>query len=144
MSTEQNKALARRILEEIIDRGNMSLVDELIAPDWVVHPTPPGLPPGREGLKLMVNMYHSAFPDMKTTIHDIIAEGDKVVVRMTHSATHKGEFMGMPPTGKSVSFEEIAIMRFAEGKNVDLWSQSDSMGLMQQLGAMPAPGASGS
>ena len=144
MSTEQNKALARRIIEEIITGGNMSVADELVALDWVGNPTPPGIPPGREGLKLVVTMYRSAFPDMKTTIHDIIAEGDKVVVRMTHSATHKGEFMGIPPTGKSVSFGEISILRFAESKNVEFWGQTDSMGMMQQLGVIPAPGQSGS
>jgi predicted ester cyclase len=144
MSTEQNKALARRIIEEIISRGNMSVADEVVALDWVGHPTPPGLPPGREGLKLMVTMYRSAFPDMKTTIHDIIAEGDKVAVRMTNSGTHKGEFMGIPPTGKSISVAEISILRFAEGKNVEYWGQTDNMGMMQQLGVIPAPGQSGS
>jgi predicted ester cyclase len=144
MSTEHNKALARRILEEIVTRGNMSLADELIAPDYVGHPTPPGMPPGREGLKLTFTMYLSAFPDMKTTIDDIFAEGDKVVFRATHSATHKGEFMGIPPTGKSVSFEEISIMRFAEGMCAEYWGLTDSMTMMQQLGAIPAPGQSGS
>jgi predicted ester cyclase len=144
MSTEQNKALARRIIEEIISRGNMSVADEVVALDYVGHPTPPGVPAGREGLKLVVTMYRNAFPDLKTTIHDIIAEGDKVVIHMTHSATHKGEFMGIPPTGKSVSFGEISILRFAEGKNVEFWGQTDNMGMMQQLGVIPAPGQSGS
>jgi len=144
VSTEQNKALARRIIEEIISRGNMSVADALVALDWVGHPVPPGIPPGREGLKLVVTMYRSAFPDMKTTIHDIIAEGDKVAVRMTNSGTHKGEFMGIPPTGKSISIGEITILRFAEGKIVEYWGQTDMMGMMQQLGVIPAPGQSGS
>jgi steroid delta-isomerase-like uncharacterized protein len=144
MSTEQNKALARRFIEETISQGNMSVANEVVALDYVGHPTPPGVPPGREGLKQVVTMYRSAFPDMKTTIHDIIAEGDKVVIRMTHSATHKGEFMGIPPTGKSASFGEIAILRFADGKIVEYWGQTDSMGMMQQLGIIPAPGQSGS
>jgi predicted ester cyclase len=74
----------------------------------------------------------------------MIAEGDKVVVRMTHSATHKGEFMGIPPTGKSASFGEINIMRFTDGKIVEYWGQTDMMGMMQQLGIIPAPGHSGS
>jgi steroid delta-isomerase-like uncharacterized protein len=143
MSTEQNKALARRIIEEIVTRGNISLVDELFAPDYVAHPTPPGVPPGREGQKLMFTMYHSAFPGLKTTIHDVIAEGDKVVIRATHSATHNGEFMGVPPTGKSLSWDSINIMRFAEGKIEEYWGLTDSMAMMQQMGVMPAPGQGG-
>jgi steroid delta-isomerase-like uncharacterized protein len=144
MSTEQNKVLVRQMVEEVFNRGNMSLADKFLAPDFVEREElPPGVPRGREGVKQLTAMFRSAFPDFKATIDDIIAEGDKVVIRQTWTGTHKGEFMGMPPTGKSISFEEIAIMRFAEGKNVDLWGQSDSMGMMQQLGAMPAPGASG-
>jgi steroid delta-isomerase-like uncharacterized protein len=139
MSTEQNKALARRLIEEVIAQGNMSVADEVVALDYVGHPTPPGVPPGREGLKLVVTMYRSAFPDMITTIHDIIAEGDKVTVRMTHNGTHKGEFMGIPPTGKSISIGEINILRFAEGKIAEYWGQTDMMGMMQQLGVIPAP-----
>ncbi len=144
MSTEQNKALARRFIEETISQGNMSVADEVVALDYVGHPTPPGVPAGREGLKQVVTMYRSAFPDLKTTIHDIIAEGDKVVLHMTHSATHKGEFMGIPPTGKSASFGEIAILCFTEGKIVEYWGQTDMMGMMQQLGIIPAPEQSGS
>ena len=107
MPTEQNKAIFRRMVEEIFNRGNMSLVDEFLAPDFIEREElPPGIPPGREGVKQMTIMFRSAFPDFKATIDDMIAEGDKVVVRMTWSGTHKGEFMGIPPTGKSVSFGE--------------------------------------
>ena len=145
MSTEQNKALFRQFIEEIFNRGNMSRADELFAPDFVEREElPPGLPPGREGVKQLTTMLHSAFPDFKFTIDDMIAEGDKVVVRSTWSGTHKGEFMGIPPTGKSVSFGVIDIIRFAGGKAVEHWGQMDSMGMMQQLGAIPAPGQSGS
>ena len=143
MSTEQNKALVRRFIEEVITRGNMSLVDEMVAFDYVGHPTPPGLPPGREGFKMTANMFHSAFSDMKTPIHDIIADGDKVAVNMTHSGTHTGEFMGIAPTGKSISFEEICVLRIANGKIAEYWGQVDNTAMMQQLGVMPAPGQGG-
>lgn len=144
MSTEQNKALVRR-LEEVFNRGNISLVDELFAPDFVEHEElPPGIPPGREAVKQLTTMFRSAFPDFKATIDDIVAEGDKVVIRQTWSGTHKGEFMGVPPTGKSVSFGVIDIVRIAGGKLVEHWGQMDNMGMMQQLGAIPTPGQGGS
>jgi steroid delta-isomerase-like uncharacterized protein len=141
MPTEQNKAIFRRMVEEIFNRGNMSLVDEFLAPDFIEREElPPGIPPGREGVKQMTIMFRSAFPDFKATIDDMIAEGDKVVVRMTWSGTHKGEFMGIPPTGKSVSFGVIDIVRFARDKFVEHWGMMDSTSMMQQLGAVPAPG----
>ena len=141
MSTEQNKALFRRLMEEVFDRGNISLNDELFAPDFVEHEElPPGIPAGSEGVKQLSTMFRSAFPDFKATIDDMIAEGDKVVIRQTWSGTHKGEFMGIPPTGKRVSFGVIDIVRIAGGKFVEHWGQMDNMGLMQQLGLIPAPG----
>ncbi len=145
MSTEQNKALVRQMVGEIFNRGNMSQADEFLAPDFVEHEQlAPGLLPGREGVKQMISMLRSAFPDFRATIEDIIAEGDKVVLRMTWRGTHKGEFMGVSPTGKSVSFGVIDIIRVAGGKFAEHWGQMDSMGLMQQLGAIPAPGEGGS
>ena len=145
MSTEQNKALVCQMVEEIFNRGNVSLADEFLAPDFVEREElPPGIPSDREGVKQLTIMMRSAFSDFKATIDDVIAEGDKVVIRQTWSGTHKGEFMGIPPTGKSVSFGVIDIIRIAGGKFVEHWGQMDSMGMMQQLGAIPAPGQSGS
>jgi steroid delta-isomerase-like uncharacterized protein len=141
MSAEQNKALFRQFVEEAFNRGNLSLADELLAPDFVEHEElPPGIPAGREGVKVLASMLRSAFPDFKATIDDMIAEGDKVVMRQTWTGTHKGEFMGIPATGKRVSFGVIDIVRIDGGKCVEHWGQMDSMGLMQQLGAVPAPG----
>ena len=145
MSTEQNKALARQMVEEIFNRGNIGRADEFLTPDFVEREElPPGIPRDREGVKQLTAMLHGAFPDFRATIDDMVAEGDKVVMRMTWRGTHKGEFMGIPPTGKSVSFGEISILRFAEGMNAEFWGQTDSMGMMQQLGVIPAPGQSGS
>ena len=145
MSAEQNKALARRLVEEVFNQGNMSVIDELLSPDFVEHEQlPPEMPPGREATKLMFTMLRSAFPDFKATIEHLIAEGDKAVLSMTWTGTQQGEFMGVPSTGKSMSIGVIDIFRLAEGKFVEHWGQTDMMGMMQQLGAMPAPGASGS
>ncbi len=141
MSTEHNKALVRRLVDEIFNRGNVGAADELMAPDFVEHEElPPGVPSGRDGVKHMTVMLRSAFPDFRATIEDMMAEGDKVVLRMTWTGTHQGEFMGIPPTGRSVSFGVIDIIRIAEGKFVEHWGQMDNMALMQQLGAIPEPG----
>jgi steroid delta-isomerase-like uncharacterized protein len=140
MAAEQDKALIGRFVDEIFNRGNMSLADEVMTPDFVEHEQlPPGIPSGREGVKVLASMMRSAFPDFKATIEDIIAEGDKVVIRMTWSGTHKGEFMGIPATGKRVSIGVIDILRMDGGKCVEHWGQMDSMGMMQQIGAIPAP-----
>ena len=140
MATEQDKALIGRFIEEIFNQGNMSLADELLAPDFVEHEQlPPGIPNGREGVKAMTSMMRSAFPDFKATIEDILADGDKVVIRTTWSGTQKGEFMGIPATGKRMSIGVIDIIRVSKGKFVEHWGQMDAMGMMQQLGAIPAP-----
>ena len=140
MATEQDKALIRRFVEELFNQGNTRLADEILAPDFVEHEQlPPGIPNGREGVKAMTSMMRSAFPDFKATIEDILADGDKVVIRMTWSGTHKGEFMGIPATGKRMSIGVIDIIRITDGKVVEHWGQMDSMSLMQQLGAIPAP-----
>jgi steroid delta-isomerase-like uncharacterized protein len=141
MSTEQNKAVVRQMVEEVFNRGDTSLVDKFLAPDFVEREElPPGIPRNREGVKQLTAMFRSVFPDFKATIDDMIAEGDKVVIRQTWTGTQKGEFMGIPPTGKRVSFGVIDIIRIADGKFVEHWGQMDSMGMMQQLGAIPAPG----
>jgi steroid delta-isomerase-like uncharacterized protein len=141
MSTEQNKATFRQMVEEVFNGRNISMIDELLAPDFVEREElPPGMPRDREGVKMLTAMLHSGFPDFKATINDIIAEGDKVVVRMTWSGTHKGEFMGIPPTGKSVSFGVMDIVRFDGGKGVEHWGIIDNMLMMQQLGVIPAGG----
>ena len=144
MSAEQNKALVRQLVEEGINQGNISVIDELIIPDFVEHEElPPGIPPGREAPKALFTMLCSAFPDIKATIEHLIAEGDEVVLHMTWTGTHKGEFMGIPPTGKSISINVIDILGIAEGKFVEHWGVMDSMAMMQQLGVVPAPGEGG-
>ena len=143
MSTEQNKAVARRLVEEVVGQGNTSLVEVVLAPDYVDHDQFAGMPPGRERMIPINKMMRTAFPDLNATIDDIVAEGDKVVIRWTMRGTNHGEFMGAPATGKSVSVGVIEILRVAGGQVVERWGQSDFMGMMQQLGLMPAPGQGG-
>jgi predicted ester cyclase len=144
MSTEQNKALVRQMVEEAINQGNISMIDELLIPNFVEHEElPPGIPPGREAPKVLFTMLRSAFPDFKATIEHLIAEGDEVVLHMTWTGTHEGEFMGIPPTGKRISINVIDILGIAEGKCVEHWGVMDSMAMMQQLGVVPAPGQAG-
>ncbi len=137
--TEDNKALNRRFVEEVINEGNLDAIDELLDPGVVDHAAPPGFPTGREGAKQFAAMMRSAFPDLHLTIEDMIAEGDKVVMRSTWSGTHQGEFMWIPATGRRVTVSAIDISRVADGRMVEHWEQFDALGLMQQLGAVPPP-----
>jgi steroid delta-isomerase-like uncharacterized protein len=142
MSTEQNKAIARRFLEEVFGQGKLAVVDEIVAPDHFDHGpnTLPGMPPGPEGSKLLVTVYRNAFPDIHFTIDEQIAEGDKVVTRWTGHATHKGELAGIPATGKSATVTGIGVDRIVNGKIVESWGIFDQFGMMQQLGIIPAAG----
>ena len=141
--SEENKAIIRRFFEEFANKGDESVVDKLIGEDIVDHnPQDPNIPPGAEGVKQLFAGRRMAFPDMRVTVEDLVAEGDKVVLRSTVTGTHKGEFMGIPPTGNSFSFGNIAIFRIEDGKIVERWGEADVMGMMQQLGVIPAPGES--
>ncbi len=139
MSTEDNKALFRRWCE-VISQNRLDRVEEIIAPDEVDHALPPGIPSGLEGVKQLFTLLHTAFPDLQIEIEDLIAEGDEVVGRVTARGTHEGEFMGIAPTGKPVSFNAIDVVRIARGKIVERWSQADNLALLRQLGAVPAAG----
>ena len=137
MAIEENKALMRRFYEEI-SKGNLAVVDELIAADVVEHsPFVPGQAPGRQGTLELFTTIHAAFPDLRITAEDMVAEGDKVVSRGTFSGTQKGEFMGIAPTGKQITIGVIEIVRIAGGKMVEHWNVVDSLSMMQQLGMIP-------
>ena len=139
MSVDQNKALFRQLVEEVFNKGNVSTIDEFLAPNFVEREVlPPGTPSGREGVKQLTMMFRTAFPDFNVSIDDMIAEGDKIVARTTWSGTQNGEFMGIPSSGKRVSFDVIDIIRISEGKGVEHWGVMDSSALMQQLGVIPA------
>lgn len=141
MSAQDNKALARRFLEEVMNKGNVSVLDQLGAPNFVDHDAPPGVPPGAEGIKGFVTAFRAAFPDLHYHVDDEIAEGDKVVQRVTGHGTMKGDFQGMKATGKTGTWTEMHITRFQNGKAVEHWGNVDQMGMLVSLGVMPAPGA---
>ena len=141
MSIEENKSLVLKMVDELFVKGNSSKVDELLSPNFIEHEQlPPGIPTGREGLKQLITILHSAFPDFNAKVEDIIAADDKVVIRMTWQGTQKGEFIGMPPSNKSMTINVFDILRVMDGKVVEHWGLFDSMSMMQQLGAIPAPG----
>ena len=139
MSTETNKALVRRVYEEGFNQRNWAVFDELGAPDFVVHSASRTMQ-GREAYIQYLSMEVIAFPDARFTIEDLIADGDTVVTRHTFRGTHQGSLLGIPPTGKSVTVTGIAITHIANGKAVELWINDDELGLLQQLGVVPAIG----
>jgi steroid delta-isomerase-like uncharacterized protein len=132
---DDNKNLYLRLADEVLSKKNLAVVDELIADDFVEHVG--GVPRriGVEGFKAARTRRNLAFPDWKVTVDDIIAEGDKVVARATGQGTHRGEYMGIPPTGRFVTVSWIAIYRVADGKLAEHWQHIDELGLRQQLGA---------
>lgn len=141
MSAEENKALVRRYLEQV-DIGDVAVVDEFIGLNYADHNPPPfpGLAPGIKGARQAFVLALAAFSDFHHTIEDQIAEGDKVVTRISAYGTHTGELLGIPPTGKHVTMTGITIHRIANGKLVEHWAQIDALGLLQQLGAVSLPG----
>ena len=140
MGTQDNKQASQRFLDEVLNRGNVGIVDELVAPQFVDHQTPPGVPPTREGLKAWMSAFRTAFPDLHYTVHDTVAEGDLVVTRATGQGTMKGDFQGMPASGKSATWDEIHITRYEGGKAVEHWGVADQMNMLAQIGFVEAPG----
>lgn len=138
MSAEHNKATVRRWFAEMINTNNAGIADELIDAHYVNHFLPGQTGPDVE--RQIMTLFFSAFPDLQGTIEDLFAEGDRVAVRLTWRGTNSGSFNGMPPTNKKVAFGTTNIFRLVNGKIAENWPQVDMMGLMQQLGAIPAPG----
>ena len=139
MSAAENKALARRLLDEVVNKGSAA-VDEYFAPNYVEHDTPPGVPPTREGVKMLLDAFRAAFPDLHYHVDDEIAEGDKVVQYVTGHGTMKGDFQGIKATGKEGTWKEMHIVRFEGGKVAEHWQVVDQLGMLVSLGVMPAPG----
>lgn len=141
MSTETNKAIIRRFFEEAFGKGNLAVVDEIVAPDQV-NGGPgalPEMPSGPEGSKMLITTYRSAFPDLHFTIDEQIAEGNTVVTRWTAHGTHNGELAGIPATGKRTTVVGLGVDRIENGKIVESWGLFDQFGMLQQLGVIPAP-----
>jgi|SRR5919108_2118273 predicted ester cyclase len=135
------KAVARRIVNEVMNQGKLTVIDEVVAPDIADHTSPPGVPPGREGFKMFVPAFRAAFPDLHYNIVHDVAEGDVVVEHLAGTGTMKGDFMGMPATGKKAEWNEIHISRIKGDKVVEHWGVVDQLGMLQQLGLAPMPQA---
>lgn len=135
---EQNKALIRRIYDELINQERFALIDELFAPDVIVHDPFMGTANGIVAYKQLLSMFDAAFPGHRATVQHVIAEGDMVVVLHTHHAQHNGDFMGLPPSGRTVTVGGIELFRLRDGRIVEFWHHDDDAGLLRQLGALPA------
>ncbi len=136
--SEGNKFVIRRSFEELWNKGNLSLADELFDPNYAHHdPSTPDVGRGPEGEKKRVALYRTAFPDLRLTIEDVIAEGQTVMARWSCRGTHKGDLSGIAPTGKQITILGVSIARFTNGKMVEGWVNWDALGLMQQLGVVP-------
>ena len=139
-SEEENKAHYRRTFEEVFSQGNLALVDELVAPDFLDHEVPPGMNNrGPGSTRQLVTMLRTAFPDLHFTIEDLVAEGDTVAGRVTMSGTHLGPFQGLPPTGRSFQQAQMYFVRFRDGKAIEHRAVRDDLGLMRQLDVLPRP-----
>ena len=140
MSTEENKAIVRRINDEVWSEGHLDVIDELIADEFIA--TVVGAPEqirGQQGFREFVVMYRTAFPDLRITVDEQFAEGETVVTRWTATGTNEGELMGIPATGKQATVAGININRVSGGKLVEGWGLFDQLGLLQQIGAVPVP-----
>ena len=138
--SDANKALASRFIEEFWHKGNFDIADEIMGLNFVNHNPAPGIPVDRDGYKEWGALFRSAFPDQQAVAEDIIADGDRVVIRWSTTGTHQGEFMGVPATGKPINIGGITIVRVADGLVIEDWTEMDAVGLMQQIGAIPVPG----
>ena len=140
MSAEESKAIMRRFWE-VWEQGNVELLDELLAPEYINHTlAAPDLPSGPQGVKEVVSIFRSGIPDLKVVIEDMIAEGDKVATRYALEGIHRGELFGVPPTGKHLSIKSMTVERLSGGKIVEHWRVTDELDMMRQLGVFEAPG----
>lgn len=139
--SERNKLVSRTLIEEVWNRGNFALVDELVSPDFRGHSSSPETDTrGADGYRAYHRGLRAAFPDLRYTVEDQIAEGDQVVTRWTARGTHQGAFAGIPATGRSGTISGVTTDRIVDGQSVECWTSLDELGLLQQLGVVPRPG----
>ncbi len=138
-TTEGNKAQFLRTYEELFNKGNVAIADELVTPDFLNHEAPTGMDRGPESMRYAVIMLRTAFPDLHFTIEELVAEGDIVTGRLTMTGTHQGPFQGIPPTGRSFQEAQMHFVRFRDGKAIEHRAVRDDLGMMQQLGVIPVP-----
>ena len=137
MSTDDNKALVQRFFDEVINQRNLAALDQLVSPSAVNHTVPSGLP---QGPSQFLSMHLNAFPDVQATVEELLADGDRVVARVSYRGTHQGAFRSISPTGKPISVMAINILRIVNGQIVEHWGLADRNSALQQLGVVPLPG----
>lgn len=139
--SEAAKAVVRRNTEEVQGKGNFQVFDELFADDFVDHTTQPGTSPDKGGVRKLYTYLREAFPDFHAEIHWQLADGDRVTTFKTYYGTHQGTFLGVPPTGRTIHFETVDVMRVQDGKITDHWGVGNLLSLMQQIGGWTPPGS---
>ena len=137
MTTDDNKALVQRFYDEVINQKNLAALDQFVSPNAVNHTVPAGLP---QGPSQFLGLHLNAFPDAKATVEDLLADGDKVIARVSFHGTHQGAFGSIHPRGKPITVMAINIFRIANGKMVEHWGLADRLSALQQLGVVPPPG----
>jgi steroid delta-isomerase-like uncharacterized protein len=137
MREAENRALARQFVEEVYNQGRVDRVDDLVSPEFVRHGIG-GTMRGRQIIKDRVTAVRAAFPDFHISIEDVLADGDKVVLRQVHTGTHLGEFAGVAPTGLKMETTEISILRFTDGRIAEGWVNVDQLTMLRQIGALPS------
>jgi steroid delta-isomerase-like uncharacterized protein len=139
MSPEENKAIVRRYIEEAWNKGNWQVAEEVVAEDAVFHDQvrQGDMPPGREGVRTAMQRFRQGMPDLKMDIHEIVAEGDLVVILWSSTGTHAGDFNGMPPTGRASTLHAISMVRLKDGRIVEGWQEASILEMIQDLGMMP-------
>ena len=133
---EDAKTLLRRFYDEV-GAGNLGVIDELVADNFIEHEAFPGLEPNKEGLKKFFSMLHSAFPDLRMEVHEMLADDDLASARVTATGTHEGEFMGLQPGGRRIDVQIFDMLRISDGQVTEHWGVVDAMTMMRQLGAIP-------
>ena len=140
MSAQENKDLIRRVIEEALNKGNLSVADSAFTADYVAHvPGAPALPSGADAFKRVIQMWRAAFPDWHMTIEELVAEGDIVANRFTTRGTHQGVLMGIPPTGRPITVRGMEFHRLRDGKVAESWIADDIPGIFVQLGLLKMP-----
>lgn len=142
MSTEENKALIRAMFDTV-SAGDLEGILSLVSDDMTVHTQVPDIAPGRDGFRAFMQVFFSAFPEQHVEVHEMIAEGDRVLARHTHHVVHGGDFAGLPPTGRTATVDGLELFRVRDGKVTEMWHHDDLLGLLQQLGALPEAGDRG-
>src|SRR5690348_10610019 len=141
MPTEENKAVVRAYIEEVTNKGDIAAVPQYVTEDFREHYPPPGVPDGIAGAIALVKVFKDNFEGYRFEIEELLAEGDRVLVRGWGSGTHTGPFLGIPPTGKTIRFRAAHVFQVVDGKLAARWAYPDMLGMLQQLGVVPMPGA---